>query len=108
LVQPGAVLEIDHSVRMIDATKIYRSVSERPIYFLRSHDGYHCGWCELDPDRRWLALVPSALTKVSQRRWRYRDEIEVVGQVIRVLTRLRFSKGLKPEQINRDQLSNSS
>ena len=81
LVQPGAVLEIDHSVRMIDTTKIYRSVSERPIY---------------------------ALTKVPQRRWRYRDEIEVVGLVTRVLTKVRFSKGPKPEQRNHDQHSNSS
>lgn len=108
LVQPGAVLEIDHSVRTIDATKIYRSVSERPIYFLRSHDGYHCGWCELDSERRWLTLVPSALTKVPYRRWRYRDEIEVVGLVIRVLTRVRFSKGLKLEQIDHDQHADTS
>jgi|GEM_PF-1694787 len=108
LVQPGAILEIDPSVRMIDATKIYRSVSERPIYFLRSHDGYHCGWCELDPEQRWLTLVTSALTKSPQRRWRYRGEIEVVGLVTRVLTRVRFSKDLKPEQINRDQHSDSS
>jgi len=108
LVQPGAVVEIDPAIRAIDATKVYHSVLERPIYFLRSHDGYHCGWCELGPERRWLTLVPSALTKVPQRRWRYRDEIEVVGLVTRVLTRLRFSKGLKLEQINRDQHSNSS
>ncbi len=108
LVQPGAVLEIDQSVRTIDATKIYCSVSERPIYFLRSHDGYHCGWCDLDPERQWLTLVPSALAKASQRRWRYREEIEVVGVVTRVLTRLRFSKELKFEQINRDQRSDST
>lgn len=108
LVQPGAVLEIDPSLRAIDATKVYHSVSERPIYFLRSHSGYHCGWCELSPDDRWLTLVPSALTKVPQRRWRYRDEIEVVGLVTRVLTRLRFSKELKLEQINRDQHSTSN
>jgi transcriptional regulator with XRE-family HTH domain len=108
LVQPGAVLEIDYSVRAIDATKIYHSVSERPIYFLRSHDGYHCGWCELDSQQRWLTLVPSALTKVPQRRWRYRDEIEIVGLVTRVLTKLRFARELKPEPINRDQHSNSS
>jgi transcriptional regulator with XRE-family HTH domain len=108
LVQPGAFLEIDQSVRTIDNTKICRSVSERPIYFLRSHDGYHCGWCQLDSDQQWLTLVPSGLTKVPQRKWRYRDQIEVVGLVTRVLTRLRLFKGMKLEQINRDQHSNSS
>ena len=108
LVQPGAIVEIDHSVRMIDAAKIYDSVSERPVYFLRSHDGYHCGWCQLDSNQEWLTLVPSALTKAPHRKWRYRDEIEVVGLVTRVLTRLRFFRGMKIEQINRDQHSNSS
>lgn len=108
LVQPGAVLEIDHSVRTIDTTKVYSSISERPIYFLRSHDSYHCGWCELDSNQQWLTLVSSALTKIPQRRWRYRDEVEVVGLVTRVLTRLRFSKTLRLEQLNPDQHSNSS
>jgi len=108
LVQPGAILEIDHSVRAIDAATIYQSISERPIYFLRSHDGYHCGWCELDSERTWLTLVPSALTKTPHRKWRYRDEVEVVGLVTRVLTRLRFSKALRLEQLNPDQYSNSS
>jgi transcriptional regulator with XRE-family HTH domain len=108
LVQPGAVLEIDHSARTIDITRVYHSVSERPIYFLRTHDGYHCGWCQLDSEHEWLTLVPSTLTKASQRRWRYRHEVEVVGLVTRVLTRLWFSKGLKLDQINRDRHSNSS
>jgi len=108
LVQPGAVLEIDHSVRTIDTTKVYRSISERPIYFLRSHDSYHCGWCELDSNQQWLTLVSSALTKIPQRRWRYRHEIEIVGQVTRVLTRLRFSLERRLEKTNRDQHSNSS
>jgi transcriptional regulator with XRE-family HTH domain len=107
LVQPGAVLEIDHSARTIDSTTIYPSVSERPIYFLRSHDGYHCGWCELDGERKWLTLVPSALAKLPQRKWRYRNEIEVVGTVTRVLTRLSFSQLLRFEHVNHDQRSNS-
>jgi len=76
----------------IDSRKIFYSVFERPIYFLRSHDGYHCGWCELDAEERWLTLVPSVMTTVSPRRWRYRKEVEVIGQVDRVLTRLGFPK----------------
>lgn len=108
LVQPGAILEIDHSVKVIDAAKIYQSISERPIYFLRSHYGYHCGWCELDSERVWLTLVPSALTKTPHRKWRYRDEVEVVGLVTRVLTRLSFSKAVRLEQPNPDQHSNST
>lgn len=108
VVQPGAVLEIDPTVRTVDRANIYPSVSERPIYFLRSHKGYHCGWCEVDAEQTWLTLVPSTLTRVPHQTWRYRDEIEIVGLVTRVLTRLRFSGSLKPEQINRTQDSDSS
>ncbi len=72
-VQPGAVVEIDSSIRTIDPGRIFHSIFERPIYFLRSHDGYHCGWCELDADQEWLTLVPSAMTAAPHRRWRYRQ-----------------------------------
>ena len=96
-VQPGAIVEINAAVRTIGAGKIFHSIFERPIYFLRSHDGYHCGWCELDAEKGRLTLVPSALTMVSHRRWRYRQEVEIVGVVNRVLTRLGFPKGLGVE-----------
>jgi transcriptional regulator with XRE-family HTH domain len=96
-VQPGAIVEINAAVRTIEAGKVFHSIYERPIYFLRSHDGYHCGWCELDAQKGRLTLVPSALTLVSHRRWRYRQEVEVVGVVNRVLTRLGFPKGLRVE-----------
>ncbi len=107
-VQPGAILEIDPASRSIDRRRTYSSVSDRPIYFLRSHDGYHCGWCELDSEETWLTLVPSTLVKMPQQRWGYRKEIEVVGVVTRVLTRLSFSQGLALKHVNRDQHSNSS
>jgi transcriptional regulator with XRE-family HTH domain len=107
-VQPGAVLEIDHRARRIDVKKLYPSIWDRPIYFLRTHDGHHCGWCDLDADSHWLTLLPSVLAKVPPRKWRYPDEVEVVGVVTRVLTRLSFSRGVKLEYVNRDQHSNSS
>lgn len=89
-VHPGAVVEIDASIRTVSATRIFHSIFERPIYFLRTHDGYYCGWCELDAEETWLALVPSAMTAAPQRRWRYRQEVEVIGVVKRILTRLGF------------------
>jgi hypothetical protein len=81
---------------------------ERPIYFLRSHDGYHCGWCELDVEQGWLTLVPSAMTVVSHRKWRYRQEVEVVGMVNRVLTRLGFPKSLSFDYALPGEHSNST
>jgi hypothetical protein len=91
---------------ILGARKIFHSIFERPIYFLRSHDGYHCGWCELDAENGWLTLVPSALTMVSHRRWRYRQAMEVVGLVNRVLTRLGFPKGLGSTACPFDKHSN--
>jgi transcriptional regulator with XRE-family HTH domain len=107
-VQPGAVVEINPSIRAINPGKLFHSILERPIYFLRSHDGYHCGWCELDMERGWLTLVPSAMTAVSHRKWRYRQEVEVVGMVNRVLTRLGFPKSLSFDYAIPDEHSNST
>jgi transcriptional regulator with XRE-family HTH domain len=106
LVQPGAIVEINPSIRQISPTKIFHSIFERPIYFLRSHDGYHCGWCDLDVEQTWLVLVPSAMTMTSHRRWRYRQEVEVVGIVNRVLTRFGFPKNLRANDLSPDKNSN--
>jgi transcriptional regulator with XRE-family HTH domain len=108
LMRPGAIVEINSSIRTVNPRRFFCSVFERPIYFLRSHDGYHCGWCELDSDREWLTLVPSAMTVVPQRRWRYRQEVEVVGQVDRVLTRLGFPKGSEFDRVSSQKRSNST
>jgi len=107
-VQPGSVVEINPSIRTIDPKRMLQSIFERPIYFLRTHDGYHCGWCELDAEKNWLTLVPSAMTLVSHRRWRYRQEVEVVGIVNRVLTRLGLPKRLSFDYVSPDEHSNST
>ncbi|MBB6142993.1 transcriptional regulator with XRE-family HTH domain [Silvibacterium bohemicum] len=107
-VQPGAIVEIDSSIHKIDSGRVFRSIFERPIYFLRSHDGYHCGWCELDLKQEWLTLVPSAMSMVSYQRWRYRGEIEIVGMVNRVLTRLGFPRKTRLDYTSPDEHSNST
>ena len=49
--------------------------------------GYVTGFCELDREAEWLTLVPHALSYESNRRWRYKKEIEVVGTVAGVFMR---------------------
>jgi transcriptional regulator with XRE-family HTH domain len=107
-VLPGAVVEINTAVRRVHPGKIFHSIFERPIYFLRSHDGYHCGWCELETNKGWLTLVPFASGLMPPRRWRYRQEVEVIGTVNRVLTRLGFPKSPSPANISPDEHSNST
>jgi hypothetical protein len=92
-VQPGAIVEINTAVHTIEPEKVFHSMFERLIYFLRSHGGYHCGWCGLDAEEEWFTLVPSAMTMVSRRRWRCRQEVEVVCLVNRALTRVGFPEG---------------
>jgi transcriptional regulator with XRE-family HTH domain len=88
IARPGAILQIDGSVRAIRQPRTFRSVFERPIYFLRSHDGYHCGWCDLDANEEWLTLISSTMTTGRLLSWRYRQDVEVVGLVTHVFTRL--------------------
>jgi hypothetical protein len=58
---------------------------DRPIYFLLTHAGYSCGWCELDRNAEWLTLVPHMLSYATGQRWRYQKEVEVIGRVTAVL-----------------------
>jgi len=95
VVNPGTLVEIDATVRSICLERVFYSVYERPIYFLRSHDGYACGWCELDEKQEWLSLIPSARASSSHPRWRYRQDVEVIGQVIRACGRLGFPSGFQ-------------
>ncbi len=53
-------------------------------------------------------LVPSAMSIVPHRKWRYREEVEVVGIVNRVLTRLGFPKSLSFDHVSPDEHSNST
>lgn len=81
----GAKVLIDTQRRAIAKRKQWTSEYDRPIYFLLTRLGYHCGFCELDKKEQWLRLVPHSLSPVGQedpeRRWRYRKEVEVMGTV---------------------------
>jgi transcriptional regulator with XRE-family HTH domain len=85
-VRPGSVVEIDPGSRSISSGQTFPSIHERPIYFLRHRNGYACGWCDLDPTTALLTLVPSAVTPISMQRWRYKEEVEVIGMLIQVCT----------------------
>ena len=57
------------------------------IYFLMTRESYLTGFCELDRTGDWLTLVPHALSYQLNRRWKYRQEIEVVGEVVSFVSR---------------------
>jgi transcriptional regulator with XRE-family HTH domain len=88
MIPPGSIVHIDTQRRAITLQKNWKHEFQRPLYFLRTRDGYVCGWCELDKDSEWLTLVPHPLSPASSRRWKYRAEIENLGRVVVVAIRL--------------------
>jgi transcriptional regulator with XRE-family HTH domain len=88
MISAGSVVEIDTRKREISSKKYWKTEFERPIYFLTTREGYVCGWCELDKTSEWLTLITHPLSPLSSRRWKYHEEIEIVGRVVAVAVRL--------------------
>lgn len=88
MIRAGSILEIHTQKKAIVPRRAWSHEFDRPIYLLLSRTGYACGWCELDPDSMWLTLIPHPLSHATSQRWRFRKEIEVIGQVIAVHMRL--------------------
>jgi transcriptional regulator with XRE-family HTH domain len=87
MIPPGSTVLIDTNKREISSTKDWTHEFQRPIYFLMTHEGFVCGWCELDKNSEWLTVIPHPLSPTSSRRWKYQTEIEAVGRVIAVVIR---------------------
>jgi transcriptional regulator with XRE-family HTH domain len=85
MIRPGAIVLINTLRRSIAHRRDWTNEFDRPIYFLLTHAGYFCGWCELDKNAEWLTLVPHTLSYAIGQRWRYRKEVEVIGRVAAVL-----------------------
>jgi transcriptional regulator with XRE-family HTH domain len=88
MIPPGSVVQIDTRNRAISSRKNWTHEFQRPVYFLRTREGYACGWCEVDGNSEWLTMIPHPLSPGSSRRWKYREEIENLGRVIAVIIRL--------------------
>jgi transcriptional regulator with XRE-family HTH domain len=88
MIPAGSSVQIDRSRREISPKKDSTHNLQRPIYFLKTKDGYFCGWCELDEDSQWLTLIPHPLSSAPSRRWRYGTEVENLGRVVAVTIQL--------------------
>ena len=87
MIRAGSIVLIDTQKRTIAGRREWNHEFDRPIYFLLTREGYVCGFCELDRDTDWLTVIPHALSFESNRRWRFKKEIEVVGTVVAVVAR---------------------
>ena len=88
MIRAGSIVLINVQRRAIASRREWTNEFDRPIYFLLTRAGYVCGWCELDKEGQWLTLAPHPLSYATGGRWRYRKEVEVIGQVAMVLLRL--------------------
>jgi len=81
IVPPGSLVVIDDSKRRVLSSG-WVDEYHRPIYFLEHREGYACGWCSLKANR--LTVQPHPASNAEPESYRYPDEIEIVGQVIRI------------------------
>ena len=88
MIAAGAILQIQTHKRAITPRGNWTNEFDRPIYMILARSGYACGWCELGDDSNWLTLVPHPLSRANTHRWRFKKEVEVVGQVVGVSMRL--------------------
>lgn len=88
MIRAGSFLFINTQKRAIANRREWTNEFDRPIYFLFTHAGYSCGWCDLDKEAEWLTMVPHSLSYAPGMRWRYRKEVEVIGRIAAVLQRL--------------------
>jgi len=87
LILPGSFLQVDTSLTTVE-TGTWSSEWERPIYFFETHSGYLCGFGAMVRSNE-LQVQPHTLSGLAAKTYRYPTEIEVVGQVVGIATKLR-------------------
>jgi transcriptional regulator with XRE-family HTH domain len=88
MIPAGCTVQIDTRKREISPKQDWAYSLQRPIYFLKTKDGFFCGWCELDENSQWLTLIPHPLSSSPTRRWIFGIEVENLGRVVAVVIRL--------------------
>ena len=87
LILPGSFLQIDSSVTTVEVST-WASEWERPIYFFETRSGYLCGWATMIRSNE-LQVQAHSLSGLPARTFRYPAEVDIVGQVVGVATKLR-------------------
>ncbi len=78
-VPPGSLLVVDDTKRRVQPSG-WRSLAERPIYFLEHRDAHYCRWCSLQDGV--LSLIPAPASEAAVLNFQHPGEIEVLGQVV--------------------------
>lgn len=89
VIQPGALILIDETKRKI-VPGPWLGLEDRPIYFLEHREGFMLGWCSLEDKE--LIVLPHPISGLHPQVYAHPREIEVVGQIVGVATRLDQAK----------------
>lgn len=81
MIPPGSLVVIDETRRKI-VNSGWSSEFERPVFFLETREGYHCGWCTVREDR--LTVQPHPASFCDPESFVYPTQVEVIGQVTQV------------------------
>jgi len=95
LLRPVSVVLLDVSVRRIQDDD-WANEYDRPMYFVELRDGYRCGW--FHQDGMHLLMQPPPPSRCMPEVWRLPEEVEVVGRVVGVVTRLNEPWSILPEE----------
>ena len=79
IIPPGSLVEIDKEQNAI-VQSMWRTLRERPIYFVWHERGYSCCWCSQNGNE--LTLVPHPLSRRSIMRFKLPREAAIIGRVV--------------------------
>ncbi len=85
LIRPGALVEIDTDQNSVRDAASWHNQFDRPIFFIELHEGYACGWCELQGNQ--LLILPHHSSPSTVRHFIYPREAEIFGRVVGYTTR---------------------
>lgn len=79
VISPGSVVEIDKEQNTV-MVFAWKTLRERPIYFIWHQQGYSCCWCQQEATE--LTLVPHPASGQPIRRFRMPRDASIIGRVV--------------------------
>ncbi len=79
VIPPGSVVEIDKDQNTV-LVFAWKTLRERPIYFVWHQQGYSCCWCQQEATE--LTLIPHPASRQPIRRFRMPRDASIIGRVV--------------------------
>ena len=79
MIPPGSVVEIDKEQNTV-LVFAWKTLRERPIYFVSHQQGYSCCWCQQEATE--LTLIPHPVSRQPIQRFRMPRDASIIGRVV--------------------------